>query len=352
MIIDEAHKCSAASPLGPGRAARAARPHQALRARRGALAPLRAAAADDRDAALRRSDALSQLPAAARPRPVRGRRSSPPSRSPPTTSPYFLRREKETLKDEHGDDLFVPREVLTQPFDARARRAAPLRGGHRLHPGVPRRRCPAGGATAIALARTVLQRRLASSLGAIRSSLRKRAERIGERLAELEALPPAERARRLRELRLAEPLDAEQEIDDATEDDEEAAVEGVVVAETLDGMRAEIKRARAARPPRRRADRRAASRSQARRAARLPAASRARRAARRPRQAADLHRAPRHARLPASATCASGATRPARSTAACRRSSASASSSCSTRSARSASRPRPPARASTSSSAT
>ncbi len=32
-------------------------------------------------------------------------------------SPYFLRRQKEALKDERGADLFVPREVLTQPFD-------------------------------------------------------------------------------------------------------------------------------------------------------------------------------------------------------------------------------------------
>src|SRR5207253_2056580 len=90
------------------------------------------------------------------------------------------------------------------------------------------------------LARTVLQRRLASSLGAIRSSLAKRADRISERLAELDSLPPDERAKRLRELRLTEPLDPEQESDDATEEMEEAAVEGVVVAETLEGMRVEI----------------------------------------------------------------------------------------------------------------
>ena len=155
-------------------------------------------------------------------------------------SPYFLRREKEMLKDEHGNDLFVPRDVLTQPFDLGP-------GELRLYEAVTEYiqdflgSAPGRRGNAIALARTVLQRRLASSLGAIRSSLRKRADRIGERLAELESLPPAEQARRLRELRLAEPLeDSEQEIDDATEDDEEAAVEGVVVAETLDGMRTEI----------------------------------------------------------------------------------------------------------------
>ncbi len=154
-------------------------------------------------------------------------------------SPYFLRREKEMLKDEHGNDLFVPRDVLTQPFTLGS---AELGLYHAVTQYIQDYLGGAGGrrGNAIALARTVLQRRLASSLGAIRSSLRKRADRIGERLAELEALPPAERAKRLRELRLAEPLDAEQESDDATEEQEELAVEGVVVAETLDGMRTEI----------------------------------------------------------------------------------------------------------------
>ena len=137
---------------------------------------------------------------------------------------------------------------------------------------------PAGGGrgNAVALARTVLQRRLASSLGAIRSSLRKRADRISARLIELEALPPAERARRLRELKLAEPLaDAEQDEDDATEAEEDLAAEGVVVAESLDQMRVEISRARAPRRPGR-PDHPRRRGGQARRAARLPAEGRAR----------------------------------------------------------------------------
>jgi len=154
-------------------------------------------------------------------------------------SPYFLRREKEMLKDEHGNDLFVPRDVLTQPFRLGP---AELRLYEAVTEYIQDYLGSAGGGrgNAIALARTVLQRRLASSLGAIRSSLRKRADRIAARLAELESLPPAEQAKRLRELRLAEPLDSEQEPDDATEEQEELAVEGVVVAETLDGMRTEI----------------------------------------------------------------------------------------------------------------
>ena len=94
---------------------------------------------------------------------------------------------------------------------------------------------------AIALARTVLQRRLASSLGAIRSSLVKRAGRIEERIGEVESLPVHERAAKLAEYRLIAEVDAEQDPDDATEETETAAVEGVVVAETLESMRVEVK---------------------------------------------------------------------------------------------------------------
>ena len=57
-----------------------------------------------------------------------------------------------------------------------------------------------GRGSAVALARTVLQRRLASSLGAIRSSLAKRAGRLADRADELERMTPAERRRRLAEL--------------------------------------------------------------------------------------------------------------------------------------------------------
>jgi hypothetical protein len=129
-------------------------------------------------------------------------------------SPYFLRREKESLKDERGNDLFVPREVLTQPFELGP-------GELSLYEAVTDYiqqflgAAPGRRGNAVALARSVMQRRLASSLGAIRSSLRKRADRIAERLQELESLPPAERVRRLRELQLAEPFDPEQEPDDA-----------------------------------------------------------------------------------------------------------------------------------------
>ena len=102
-----------------------------------------------------------------------------------------------------------------------------------------------GGATgnrrhAVALARTVLQRRLASSLGAIHSSLNNRAGRLQERLDELEKLPPARRLERLAELRMIQLQDPEAGDDDADEDLENEAATAVTAAEHLDQLREEI----------------------------------------------------------------------------------------------------------------
>ncbi|HET7590170.1 MAG TPA: helicase-related protein [Solirubrobacterales bacterium] len=154
-------------------------------------------------------------------------------------SPYFLRRQKEDLKDEHGNDLFVPREVLRQPFVLTPPEL-------RLYDSVTSYiqeflgNIPGKRGTAVALARTVLQCRLASSLGAIRSSLRKRADRISARIDEVADLPPSEQRKRLAEMRMIDELDTEQESDDTTEEEQEEAASGVVVAETLDHMRAEV----------------------------------------------------------------------------------------------------------------
>ena len=157
-------------------------------------------------------------------------------------SPYFLRRVKEDLRDEHGGKLFVPRNVLSQPFTLSAPELELYEAvteyiGEFLGAAAGRR------GTAVALARTVLQRRLASSLGAIRSSLHNRAGRITARLEEVEALPPEQRARRLAELRVLD-LDVEQDIDDATEEQEDLAAQEVVVGETLEQMRVEVARLR------------------------------------------------------------------------------------------------------------
>ncbi len=154
-------------------------------------------------------------------------------------NPYFLRRQKEHLVDERGRKLFVPRTVRTQPFtlsdDERAlydevteyvNRFLGATGG--------------GRGFAVALARTVLQRRLASSLGAIRSSLRRRAERLHERANELERLGSAERRKRLVELRVLAETDDETGTDDADEGTQDAAAVSVSAAAHLDQLREEV----------------------------------------------------------------------------------------------------------------
>src|SRR5262249_33526656 len=92
---------------------------------------------------------------------------------------------------------------------------------------------------AVALARSVLQRRLASSLHAITESLRRRLERLAGFLEELESLAPEVREKRLRELGV---LDLDEEIDEEDRDDEDRdrVSTEVMVAETVEGLRREV----------------------------------------------------------------------------------------------------------------
>jgi len=163
-------------------------------------------------------------------------------------SPYFLRRQKEDLVDEAGRRLFVKRRVLTQPFTLTP-------GEHRLYRavtdyiseylGVPPPGSPAKAGNAVALARTVLQRRLASSLGAIRSSLAKRAERLSSLADELEGMSQAEQSRRLASLArtsVGGSAAGDDEVDyaDADEDSEERLVTEVSAAAHIEGLRREV----------------------------------------------------------------------------------------------------------------
>ena len=72
----------------------------------------------------------------------------------------------------------------------------------------------------VALARTVLQRRLASLTQAIAESLRRRFEKQGKLLEELESLSPAQRAKRLVQIqgRIADAEQDEDDLDDAARD--------------------------------------------------------------------------------------------------------------------------------------
>lgn len=155
-------------------------------------------------------------------------------------NPYFLRRQKEDLIDERGQRLFVERRVMTQPFTLSP---SELRLYDKVTAYVNEylgASASASRGSAVALARTVLQRRLASSLGAIRSSLHNRAGRLTDRADELERMTPAERRRRLVELRVIEATDEETDTDDTDELAEELAATSVSTAEHIEGLRVEV----------------------------------------------------------------------------------------------------------------
>ncbi len=156
-------------------------------------------------------------------------------------SPWFSRRIKEDLRDFDGQPLFTPRVAVTVPFELSK---AP--GGEKdLYDAVTnyinnflprqtgRRR------SSVALARTVLQRRLASSLGAIRATLTSRRDRLIAIIEELDTLSPKDRARRLRELRLVE-VDPELDSDDSDPDSQEDLVSQATGAERVEDLRVEV----------------------------------------------------------------------------------------------------------------
>ncbi|RBM22969.1 helicase-related protein [Streptomyces sp. PT12] len=159
-------------------------------------------------------------------------------------NPYFLRRQKEDLMDEQGNDLFVTRHVRTQPFQLSP-------GEFELYQDVTQYVNTYLGASggsrsnAVALARTVLQRRLASSLGAIRSSLSKRADRLETLADQLSVMAPAERTRRLAALgRIPADADvmddAEAGTDDIDESVDDLLATEVSSAEHISQLRTEV----------------------------------------------------------------------------------------------------------------
>jgi hypothetical protein len=152
--------------------------------------------------------------------------------------PWALRRLKEDLKDLNGGRLFPDRHAHTvtfrlnrEEFDlykavtAYINEFLPQASGRKKQ--------------SVALARTVLQRRLASSTRAIHESIRRRLERQQALLQELEALPPGQRARRLAQLqgRLA---DAEQDEDDLDDVARDQLANEFTAALELDQLRSEI----------------------------------------------------------------------------------------------------------------
>ena len=153
-------------------------------------------------------------------------------------SPWFLRRIKEELKDFDGRKLFKPRYPITVPFELSEQELYLYNQVTKYvnkYLGKTKGRKQA----AVALARTVLQRRLASSLNAIFSSLKNRQRRFTDLLEELAGLSPAEQRDRL--MNMGRSVDVELESDDCDEDQlEELAVEATL-AEQLDKLREELR---------------------------------------------------------------------------------------------------------------
>ncbi|MEH1798448.1 MAG: helicase-related protein [Nostoc sp.] len=153
-------------------------------------------------------------------------------------SPWFLRRIKEELKDFQGRKLFKERFAITVPFTLST-------AEHHLYEEITKYINKYLGKTkgrkqaAVALARTVLQRRLASSLNAIYSSLDRRKRRFADLVEELNKLPHQEQKQRL--INLGKIVDPELESDDCEEDHlEELAIESTV-AEQVDQLQEELR---------------------------------------------------------------------------------------------------------------
>ncbi len=152
-------------------------------------------------------------------------------------SPWFLRRIKEELKDFNGNKLFKERYPITIPFELSY-------SEKRLYDEVTTYINRYLGRTqgkkkgSVALARTVLQRRLASSLNAIYSSLKKREKRFADLLEELADLSPSEQHQRL--MNLGRITDPEMEDDDYEgEELDEIAIDSTV-AEQIDQLQEEL----------------------------------------------------------------------------------------------------------------
>jgi hypothetical protein len=152
--------------------------------------------------------------------------------------PWALRRLKEDLRDLRGRRLFPDRHAHTVTFKLNLQeyelyKAVTAYINQFLPQSSGRRQA------SVALARTVLQRRLASSTMAIYESIRRRLEKQQDLLTELEELPPTQRSRRLAQMqgRLA---DVEQDEDDLDDADRDRLADQSTSAATLDQLRTEI----------------------------------------------------------------------------------------------------------------
>ena len=152
--------------------------------------------------------------------------------------PWALRRLKEDLRDLRGRRLFPDRHAHTVTFRLNVQeydlyKAVTAYINEFLPHASGRRQA------SVALARTVLQRRLASSTMAIYESIRRRLEKQQNVLLELEELPPAQQARRLAQMQ-GRLTDIEQDEDDLDDADRDRLADQFTSAAGLDQLRTEI----------------------------------------------------------------------------------------------------------------
>jgi superfamily II DNA or RNA helicase len=156
-------------------------------------------------------------------------------------NPWYLRRMKEDLKNFDGSKIFTDRHARTQEFELDGPELRLYREvTDYINVFLPR--VTGKKAQMFAFTRIVFQRRLASSLAAIASTLVRRHKRLSEMLAEVEALPASERAQKLEQFRLIDLglVDDESELDDETEEAQDELIQSVVVAETIERLREEV----------------------------------------------------------------------------------------------------------------
>jgi len=152
--------------------------------------------------------------------------------------PWSIRRLKEDLKDMEGKRLFPDRHANTVTFllnreEYDLYKAVTAYLNEFLGQAAGRKK------QSVALARTVFQRRLASSTGAIYESMKRRLEKQRNLLEELEILSPAHRARRLAQIQ-GRLMDSELDEDDLDDDARDILVDEFTMAMELDQLRMEI----------------------------------------------------------------------------------------------------------------
>ncbi len=245
LIIDEAHKCSAYTKSQAGRS------DEAAETKRYQLAKRLTAQADhvllltatphhgDED---RFGHFLRLLDPDLFPEPHRLGRQATALRKNVfqlgQNCPWALRRLKEDLRDLHGHRLFPDRHAQTVTFclnseeytlyktvTAYINEFMPQQTGQRR--------------SSAALARTVFQRRLASSTRAIHESLKRRLQKQQELLERLESMTPAQRARWLASLQGRLP-DVEQDEDDLDEAARDLLVDEYTAALEIEQLKREV----------------------------------------------------------------------------------------------------------------